>query len=442
MNNVFVSFEHVTGTVVDWARTNLLIPETAAQLGVAAFLLCLFAILAPRLRRALLVRVDRARSGATRQIMIPLAAIVPWVALLAAFWFAALAMQRTGHGNAVLRLAESLALAWIVIKLSASFVSNGAIARTFTVVAFVVAALNIAGLLGTVTELLDGVAITVGTLRISVLLLIKGILILALFLWIAGWLARIVDNRLRHLPELTPTMRVLISKCVRFTALTVAVVLALGAVGIDLTAFAVFTGAVGVGIGFGLQKIVSNLISGVILLLDRSIKPGDVIEMDGTYGWITNLNARYVSLATRDGKEILIPNEDLITGKVTNWSYSSELIRQRVAIGISYESDLHLAIQAAVEAADSVERVLKEPAPVCLLKEVGDSSVNLELRFWIRDPANGTANVRSAVMLRVWDLYHERGIEFSSPQRELTLRNPDALAEALYAGPDRRRSIG
>jgi small-conductance mechanosensitive channel len=156
-----------------------------------------------------------------------------------------------------------------------------------------------------------------------------------------------------------------------------------------------------------------------------------VIEMEGTYGWITSLNARYVSLATRDGKELLIPNEDLITGRVTNWSYTSDLIRQSVHVGVSYESDLHLAMRLAVDAAGAVSRILEVPKPACLLKEFGDSAVNLELRFWIQDPANGTANVRSEVMPRIWDLFREHGIEFPFPQRDLTLRNPEAVAEAF-----------
>ena len=185
----------------------------------------------------------------------------------------------------------------------------------------------------------------------------------------------------------------------------------------------------------------SNLVSGVILLIDRSIKPGDVIEVDGRYGWITGLNARYVSLATRDGKEILIPNENLITEKVTNWSFSNNLVRQHVSIGIAYESDVHLAIRLALQAVAAVPRALKDPEPVCLLKEFGDSSVNLELRFWIHDPVNGTSNVRSEVMLQVWDLFHANGISFPFPQRDLTLRNPEALAE-LFSRPPGRQEGG
>jgi small-conductance mechanosensitive channel len=265
---------------------------------------------------------------------------------------------------------------------------------------------------------------------------VKGAVTLALFLWLASTFARVLETRLNRLSELTPAMQVLTLKLVRFALITLAVVLALGSVGIDLTALAVFSGAVGVGIGLGLQKVVSNLVSGVILLVDRSIKPGDVIEIGDTYGWITSLNARYVSLATRDGKELLIPNEDLITGRVTNWSYSSDLIRQHVIVGVSYGSDVHLAVRLAVEAAVAVTRVLDVPDPACLLKEFGDSALILELRFWIRDPANGTANVRSEVMLRIWDLFREHGIEFPFPQRELTLRNPEAVAEALLDRPE------
>jgi small-conductance mechanosensitive channel len=356
-------------------------------------------------------------------------------------WFVNLVFAEWQLGTTILRLAESLTLAWVIIKLSSRLVHSDRLARALAVLAFVVAALNIAGLLGTVTDLLDSMAVYVGSLRVSVLLLIKGAVTLAFFLWLASTFARVLETRLKRLSELTPAMQVLTLKLVRFALITIAVVVALGSVGIDLTAIAVFSGAVGVGIGLGLQKVVANLVSGIILLVDRSIKPGDVIEMEGRYGWITSLNARYVSLATRDGKELLIPNEDLITGQVTNWSYSSDLIRQSVNVGISYGSDVHLAMRLAVEAAVAVTRALEVPEPACLLKEFGDSAVILELRFWIRDPVNGTANVRSEVMLRIWDLYREHGIEFPFPQRDLTLRNPEVLAEALRDRSEATREI-
>ena len=169
----------------------------------------------------------------------------------------------------------------------------------------------------------------------------------------------------------------------------------------------------------------------MILLIDRSIKPGDVIEVDGTYGSVSALNARYVCVLTRDGKEYLIPNEDLITQRVTNWSYSNDLIRLRVNLGISYLSDPHKAIDLALEATRGVTRVATTPEPTCLLVAFGDSTIDFELRFWIKDPANGTTNVRSAVMLKIWDLFRENRIEIPSPQRDFTFRNPEALARAF-----------
>ena len=394
----------VYGFVVDWVSSNVLIADNAIQLAALAGILGLFLAFVRSLRRFFVARASRF-SGTVRNLLVPIVETAPWLVLLLALWFATLLFAEQQRGIAVLRLAESLTLAWCIIKLSSGLVRSARLARAVAAAAFIIAALNIAGLLNAVVRLLDSMAIEIGPLRLSVLLLIKGALALALFLWLATTLARVVETRLGRLSELSPAMQVLTSKLVRFALITLAIVLALGAVGIDLTAFAVFSGAVGVGVGLGLQKVVSNLVSGVILLIDRSIKPGDVIEMGGSYGWITSLNARYVSLATREGKEILIPNEDLITGQVTNWSFSSDLIRQHVPIGVSYRSDLHLAMRLAVDAATEVARALDAPKPVCLLKEFGDSSVNLELRFWIKDPTNGTANVRSEVMLRVWDFF-------------------------------------
>jgi len=416
---------------IDWIRSNVLVVTNAEQLATVAGIFAFFLFFVRPLNRFFVSRAERFSVGAIQQILLPLALTGPWLLLLLGFWFSTLVFAERQLSTPILRLAESLTLAWVIIKLSSRLVRSDQLARALAVLAFIIAALNIAGLLETVTSLLDSMAVYVGTLRVSVLLLVKGAVALALFLWLASTFARVLETRLKRLNELTPAMQVLTSKLVRFALVTLAVVLALGSVGIDLTALTVFSGAVGVGIGLGLQKVVSNLVSGVILLLDRSIKPGDVIEMGDRYGWITSLNARYVSLATRDGKELLIPNEDLITGRVTNWSYSSDLIRQSVIVGVSYDSDVHLAIRLAVEAAGAVSRILEVPKPACLLKEFGDSAVILELRFWIRDPANGTANVRSEVMLYIWDLFREHGIEFPFPQRDLTLRNPEAVAEAF-----------
>ena len=177
------------------------------------------------------------------------------------------------------------------------------------------------------------------------------------------------------------------------------------------------------GLGFGLQKIFSNLVAGFILLTDKSIKPGDTINIAGQYGKIETLGARYVSVITRDGIEHLVPNEELITNRVENWSYSHDNVRLKIPVGVHYESDVHQAIGLCREAASNVKRVLAHPAPVCLLKGFGDSSVDLEIRIWIKDPMNGCANVKNEVLLGVWDLFHAHGIQIPYPQRDLHLKS-------------------
>lgn len=209
----------------------------------------------------------------------------------------------------------------------------------------------------------------------------------------------------------------LIGKVIKIFLITFAFLIALNSTGIDLTALAVFGGALGVGLGFGLQKVVSNFISGMILLLDRSIKPGDVIEIGETYGSINSLAARYTSVITRDGTEFLIPNEDMITQQVINWTHSHSNVRRRIPISVAYESDLVRALEILKEAANNHTRVLKYPEPRSLLKGFGDNGVDLELRMWISDPQNGVSNVSSDVMLEIWDKFHEEGIEFPFPQR-------------------------
>jgi len=249
--------------------------------------------------------------------------------------------------------------------------------------------------------------------------------------------ADLIDRRLRVSPGLSPSLQVLTAKSARVLLLVVAVVVALQTVGIDLTAFAVFSGALGVGIGFGLQRIVANLISGFILLLDHSIKPGDVVTVGNTYGWIEVLGARYVSVRTRDGIEHLIPNEELIVQRVENWSHSDKAVRLRIPIGVSYQADVRQAMQLCLDAANQVDRVLRVPAAVCLLLGFGDSSVDLELRIWISDPEKGRSNVRSAVLLNVWDEFRRHGIEIPYPQRDLHLRTSslEAGAETVLRAP-------
>src|SRR5215472_14692666 len=405
-----IGWQDLAEQAADWLERNVLLPSLLAQAISIAILVLLTWWTSPRLQRLALNLAAHDAVGPLHRIVATLARVAGWISLLLLLWFARLAFNGMDHRADLLRLAESLVLAWVLIRLSSALVRDERLARAIAGGAWIIAALNIAGLITPVIGLLDAMAVPVGNYRLSVLLLLKGAITLAALIWLANALARLVEQRLRLFSPLTPAMQVLAAKLVRLGLLTLAMVLALGSIGVDLTAFAVFSGAVGVGVGFGLQKVVSNLISGVILLLDRSIKPSDVIEIDGTYGSVIALNARYASVQTRDGKEFLIPNEDLITQRVTNWSFSSDLIRQHVKVGISYQSDPHEAIRLALDATFDVPRVLKEPAPTCLVVNFGDSTIDLEMRFWIRDPVNGTTNVRSQVMLNLLDLYRQYGI--------------------------------
>jgi len=410
----------------------LLLDLGVQALGIAGALLLMWIVGFP-LKRKLAENLERMRFGPVHQLLSALTRIVPWLILLLFLWAGRLAFHEAGRHARLLHLAENLALAWVVIRFTSGLVRNHRIATAIAIAAWLLAALNIVGLLDPSVHLLDSMGVTIGHFRLSLLLVVKGVLFLTVLLWAANISSRVIEQRLTNFHTMAPAMQVLTAKLAKVVLITLAVVIALNSVGIDLTAFAVFSGAIGVGIGFGLQKVVSNLISGVILLLDRSIKPGDVIEIAGTYGWITRLNARFVSVSTRDGIEHLIPNEDLITQRVTNWSYSDDKVRLHVPVGIGYRCDVRAAMALCIEAAKSAERVLETPNPICLLKGFGDSAINLELRFWIRDPRNGTANVRSAVMLGIWDRFRENDIELPFPQRDLHIPDLDGLAEKLSA---------
>jgi small-conductance mechanosensitive channel len=208
---------------------------------------------------------------------------------------------------------------------------------------------------------------------------------------------------------------------------TLALLIALDSVGIDFQYLLVFSGAVGLGLGLGLQKVVANLVSGYILLIDNSIRPGDVIEVEGVYGWIESLNARYISMITRDGTAYLVPNEQLMSNMVINWSFSEKGLRLKIPVGISYGSDVRRAMELMVEVAEKFPRILKDPEPAARLIRFGDNSVDLELRAWIKDPQRGVVNIKSEIQLAIWDAFHENHIDFPFPQRDLHLKTAPEL---------------
>ncbi len=347
-------------------------------------------------------------------------------ALWLLFQFIVLAVIRgADYPTYLLSATCSLLLAWIVIHVFTHLIQNTAWARLVALCVWSIAALNIVGFLTPTLEFLDSLSFSVGSDQVSMLKIAKGVVASIIVFWISLGLSKFAETRINKNRNLTPSVQVLMAKLVRVALIAVAVLIVLSNAGIDITAFAVFGSALAVGIGFGLQKVVSNLISGIILLLDRSIKPGDVIEVGQTYGRVHSVGARYASVITRDSMEFLIPNEDLITQQVVNWSYSSKNIRLRCGVGVAYGSDIPVVIKLVEEAAVKVERILSDPPPRCLMRGFGENAIDLELRFWIADPEKGCGSVISDALINVWQSFHDNGIDIPFPQREVRVEMID-----------------
>ncbi len=273
-----------------------------------------------------------------------------------------------------------------------------------------------------VTRVLDRVGVTVGDTRISLLIILQIGVTLLILLAVVRLLSRIANHSIKRSRGLDPTQQLLAQKLVGIGLLVAAFFIGIDIVGIDLTALAVFSGAFGLAIGFGLQKTFGNLIAGIILLMDRSIKPGDVIVVGDSFGHVTKIGVRAVSIVTRDGKEHLIPNENLMTQEVENWSYSSPNVRVHIPVGVAYGCDLALAQKLMIEAAVEPERVLRAPSPTVWLRAFGESSVDHEILVWIKDPESGVGNVQSEILNRLWVLFKENGIELPFPQRDIRIK--------------------
>jgi len=324
----------------------------------------------------------------------------------------------------LLAAASTLAAAWFFISALTRIIRSVTIARIVAIAGWSYVALTVVGLDAPVLAAFDRAAITLGAVRISLLLVLKLLVALVSLIWFAVLLGSVLSHSVQRSQDLSPSFKVLIAKLIKIALIIVAGATALAATGIDLTAITVFSGAVGVGIGFGLQKVVSNFISGIIILLDKSIKPGDTISLGDTFGSIRDLRSRFVSVITRDGREYLIPNEQMITNQVVNWSFSSDYVRIDVAFGTSYDSDPHEVSRIAIETAKQVARVSTHIAPVCWLTGFGASSLDFKLRFWIADPSNGLTNVRGQVLLGLWDAFKAAGIAIPFPHREIIMRTP------------------
>lgn len=323
------------------------------------------------------------------------------------------------------------AIRLVVYTLRIGFTPSPALRAWETVISFgawTIVALHLVGWLKDILDTLDSIGFSTGDDYFSILSILKLLFAIVIFMLGASWLSRLIESRAKKSPNISASLRVGLAKVSKFSLYALAFIFSLNIVGIDLTTFAVFGGAIGVGIGFGLQKIFSNFISGFILLFDRSIRPGDVISIGDRFGWVQALHARYVVVRDRDGVETLIPNENLITSEVINWSYSDRQIRVRIPIQISYDDDPEMAMALLIKACEGQKRILSKPAVAARLTGFGDNGIDLELRIWLRDPESGVANVRSDLYVKIWKLFKENNVSIPFPQRDVhIISNPEAI---------------
>jgi small-conductance mechanosensitive channel len=365
-------------------------------------------------------------------------AVVPVIMVLALVMLLRSSLQAAGYDVTLLAAAARLIGAYIVVRIgvllfaatlgSKSWIQNWE-TRAAVLIWLAIAA-EYLGWLDPIISALDEVGITAGKLRITVWSVLKLLFTLTLFMLAATWISRWVERRVKRLTNVAHSTRIGIAKFANAFLIGLSILMGLNAAGVDLTALTVLTGAIGLGLGFGLQSIAANFVSGFVLLMDRSIKPGDVISLSGqagtsteNFGWVQELRGRYVVIRDRDGIEMLVPNQQLISNAVINWSYTDPRIRLKLPIRVSYADDPEFAIKVLLSACEGQPRVLQEPPPVARLMQFGDSGIELELRFWISDPQEGVNNVRSEVNRAIWRLFKEHRITIPMAQREILVRN-------------------
>lgn len=366
-----------------------------------------------------------------------------WVCLL---WIAPPTLRNLALGNDLVRIVASLLNAWIIIRLFSTFVRDPLWSKTFATIAWVIAALNILRLLNPVIAMLDGAAFNMGESRISLYMIIKGVMLLVLLLWLAALITRFAQSRISRADNLTSSVKQLVAQTIRIALLFGAIMIAMSAIGVDLTALAVFSGAIGVGIGFGLQAIFSNLVAGIIILMERSIKVGDFVELEsGLTGEVREINIRSTLITTNHNVDILVPNAEFINNRVTNWTLRDGFRRTKIPFGVAYGTDKELVKKAVLEAADSVPHMLtgkQAKAPQVWLTEFGDSSLNFELVVWlspesVKRPSAVSADYNWAIETAL----SKYGIEIPFPQRDLHIRSGELPIKITGSVTKSKRSV-
>ena len=418
-----------------WTRTEVFTVNSLIQLALVFGALIPAVMFGPRLRT--LVRdylCNRAPKGILRRLAEATATLAtPIAAFLVLPLAAAILDDGMGMKAQFVDAAQSLLLAWIVVRMVTLAIRSEFWSRVAFYVVWPIAVLDSFGILGSVFEWMREVSLVISpasadreAVELTLYDVLRAGIIFAIFMQLAGVFSSIIVNQVQQTDEINPSLKALIAKIINFVTPVVALVLALQIIGFNLASLAIFSGAVGLGIGLGLQGIIANFLAGFTLLADKSIKPGDTIEIGDTFGWITEMKSRYVAVRTRDGTEHLIPNAEFIAQGVVNWSHNDRQVRCHAPFGVAYGTkDLKRVQEIAVEAASTTDRVQQTPKPVCNLMEFGDNSVNFDLRFWILDPQGGISNVRSEIMMKIWDAFQEEGIEIPFPQRDIHIRSSD-----------------
>lgn len=421
-SDIFAAYSADLADLAQHVAASLRDPAVLVQFGLIAVAIVVGRMAGRALERRLEPRVRLIRG---RPQLLRISAVLlrraGLAGVAAALWIASAAGAALGlpGGAGLVIAAAALATAWAAISVAVRIIRNRTLGRIVGFAAWLLVAAELVGIREEAASVLDRHAVAFGAVRVSLLSLAQGVVLLVVLVALANMIGRAVDRRLAHDPDITPSFQVLIGKLARIGLVGAAVFVALSAMGLDLSSLTLLSGAVGIGIGIGLQKVVSNFVSGIVILLDKSIKPGDVVEIGEDVGIVRSLRARYVSVSTRSGFEILVPNEDFVTSKVVNWSFTDPTARLDVTFGVSYDDDPHAVRRIAVETARAVDRVLPDPAPVCHITGFGESSIDFVLRFWVADPQNGLTNVRGNVLLALWDAFQQAGVTIPYPVREI-----------------------
>jgi small-conductance mechanosensitive channel len=377
--------------------------------------------------------LERTNGHAGGVIIDAFTVVAPYLAGLAIIGlalFAAGGKPRPWYETAATLLAALALIRLVMLLLRVSLGKSRAI-KTWelraTLIVWSLVAAETLGLLDPVIASLDSIGLSQGKTRITVWSVMKAVATVTIFVVVSVWIARWIDRRVGNIKELAPSTRIGIGKFSYALLIAFGVLFGLQASGVALTTLTVFSGAIGLGLGFGLQAVAGNFVSGFVLLVDRSVKPGDVISFTGAtgtsttgFGWVEELRGRHVVIRDRDGVATLVPNQDVITKPLINWSYGHPRVRLRLPVRIAYHDDVELALALLLKAAEH-PRILRDPPAVSRLLEFADYGMEIELRFWIGDPAEGVNNVRSDVNRRIWIMFREHGLTIPPAQREVRI---------------------